>query len=221
MLPLLLIALLGMCGLSQQLNLVSGRMSPGGCDPSTIIDNQPKVNFCGLVNDVESWMTKINDPESRAIIEKAMNTLSQFLRNETEAAMLSIIMLNRPMIEDLRNKDPANFNKILGVLGYQYDANGQIVPVSNAAATNASVDFKTLCTLPDKLNSIKGSLSADDKQALGGFLCGIHETLKKQLPKIMSQVISKQNFLYLLQKDPAQMKELGNYFSAFLKHAMN
>jgi hypothetical protein len=191
------------------LNLVSGRMSEEKCNATLAIQKTP--DFCALAGNVDQMLASITDPSSKAIIQQAMNRLDSALKNETQAAMISIIALNQEMIEQFKQQEPDSYNKLMSLFNSaQQQASNDGVPSTS-----------DICSFSKQFQAIRNNLSDTGKQTLGTILCGIHQTLKTQMPKLFGQVISKQDFMNLIMKNPQLMQQLGGHFQKFFSNSMN
>jgi len=200
------------CGL----NLISGRMSPDLCNSTLSMKKQP--DFCALATSVDQMLSSITDPSSKAIIQQAMNRLDAALKNETQAAMVSIIMLNQPMIDQFKQQDPDSFNKLMNLFNLAQQQATNSYSSSNGVSPLSS---SNICSFYEQFKAIESNMSDAGKETLGTILCGVHQTLKSQLPKLFGQVISKQDFMNLIMRNPQLMQQLGSHFQSFFNKSLN
>ena len=208
----ILLALISIFNSAYGLNLISGRMASDQCNSTQALQKQP--DFCALSTQVDQMLSSITDPSSKAIIQQAMNRLDAALKNETQAAMITIIMLNQPLIDQFKQQEPENYNKLMSLFNVAQNQMTNSTNISNLGSSN-------ICDFYKQFKSIETSLSDAGKQTLGTLLCGIHQTLKSQMPKLFGQVISKQDFMNLIMKNPQLMQQLGGHFQAFFNKSMN
>ena len=213
---LIFLAIVAISSISCQLNLVSGRMAQNQCNSSNMMQKKP--DFCALATNVQEMLSKISDPTSIAVITNAMNRLDSALKNESQVAMVTLIMLNQPLIDQFKKVEPENYEKLMALFNLAQQKISDKV-VSNGG--QATIDTAGVCEFYKKFQEIETSLSATGKQILGTLLCGIHQTIKQQMPKLFGQVISKQDFMNLIMKNPELMKELGSHFHSFFTKSMN
>ena len=101
--------------------------------------------------------------------------------------------------------------------------------VAQQQATNSTspsngvslLSSSNICSFYAQFKAIESNMSDAGKEALGTILCGVHQTLKSQLPKLFGQVISKQDFMNLIMRNPQLMQQLGSHFQSFFNKSMN
>ncbi len=214
---LILLAMVSaLIGSARGLNLISGRMSPDLCNSTLSMQKQP--DFCALATNVDQMLSSITDPSSKAIIQQAMNRLDAALKNETQAAMISIIMLNQPMIDQFKQQDPDSFNKLMSLFNL---AQQQATNSTSSGNGVSPLSSSNICSFYAQFKAIESNMSDAGKETLGTILCGVHQTLKSQLPKLFGQVISKQDFMNLIMRNPQLMQQLGSHFQSFFNKSMN
>ena len=205
------VAIGSLCSVSCQLNLVSGRMGASQCNSTQALQKTP--DFCALATNVDQMLSQITDPASVAVIQAAMTRLDVALKNESQIALTTLVMLNQPLIATFKKEDPQSYDKLMTLFN---------MAQQNAASSGSStLDSTSVCDFYNQFQQIQSGLTDAGKQTLGTILCGIHQTIRQQIPKLFGQVISKQDFVSLITKNPQLMQQLGAQFQKFFTTSMN
>jgi hypothetical protein len=158
-------------------------------------------------------LAKLNEAVSKfseqdqQTFKKTKQFMDDTIAKYRQIGMISLIQMNKGLLDQLRQIEPVNSERLLNLFGFSVGEDGML-----AKSSSAPSQFD-ICSSFKQFQEIQNSMSQEGKSIVEDLSCGLQKTIKKELmndPRMLAGVFNRE-FIDLVMRKKDDLKPFARY----------